>query len=60
MNFKFQSPATLVFLVGSKNCRFKSCHPSKVYQRTKLSGPKLTGPSLHPPQKFERPPFWNG
>jgi hypothetical protein len=35
-------------------------HSLKIYHNTKFHGPTLTGQILHPPQKFECPPFWNG
>jgi hypothetical protein len=36
----------------------KAVHPLKVYQNIKLHGPRLVQ-VLRPPQKSERPPFWN-
>jgi len=47
------------FFVFRKSGLIKSC-PLKIYQNTKFHGPTLTGASFNPPQKFERPPFWNG
>jgi hypothetical protein len=34
-------------------------HPLKIYQNT-FYVPALTGASVHPPEKFERTPFWTG
>jgi hypothetical protein len=58
VNFKFQPPAKFPFL--AKVVTFKVVHPLKAYYNTKFHGPTLLVQMLHPPQKFERPPFWNG
>jgi hypothetical protein len=60
MNFNIQTAAMFVFFVSDKNGLLKVVHPLKIYQYTKFHGPTLTGAILHPPQKFERPLFWNG
>jgi hypothetical protein len=40
--------------------KLKVVHHLKIYQYIKFHGPTLTVQVLHPPQKFERPSFWNG
>jgi hypothetical protein len=60
VNFSIQTAAMFVFFSLIKVVLLKVVHPLKIYQYTKFHGPTLTGASFHPPQKFERPPFWNG
>jgi hypothetical protein len=49
-----------VFFIFRKNRLIKVINPVKIYQKTTFHGPRLTVQGLHSPQKFERPPFWNG
>jgi hypothetical protein len=59
MDFNIQTAAMFVFLFSTKMVLLKVVYPLNIYQYTQFHGPTLTGESLHPPQKFERPPFWN-
>jgi hypothetical protein len=62
MNFNIQTAAMFVFLVFDKNGLIKSCSSfadlSVSIQNFMV--PRWLVQVLHPPQKFERPPFWNG
>jgi hypothetical protein len=49
-----------LFFVFCKNDFIKSCSYLDDHRNTKFYSPTLSGASLHSPQKFEHPPFWNG
>jgi hypothetical protein len=61
MNFNIQTAAMFVFVVFDKNSLIKSrssFEDLSVFQN--LMVPRWLVQVLHPPQKYERPPFWNG
>jgi hypothetical protein len=60
MNFNIQTVAMYVFFVFDTNGLIKVVYPLKIYRYIKVHGPRCLVQVLHPPQKFERPPFWNG
>jgi hypothetical protein len=53
----FKRPPCSYCFVSDKNGHIKVVHPLKIYQYIKV--PRWLVQVLHPPQKFERPPFWN-
>jgi hypothetical protein len=55
MNFNNQLAAMFVFFVSDKNCLIK-----RSISIQNFMFPRWLMQVLHPSQKFERPPFWNG
>jgi hypothetical protein len=53
-------PPCSYFSFFAKIVLLEVVRPLKISQNTKFDGPALTGASFASPQKFERPPFWNG
>jgi hypothetical protein len=47
------------FCFSKITIEFTVIHPLNIYQHA-FCGHMLTASTLQPPQKFERPPFWNG
>jgi hypothetical protein len=61
VNFKTQQPAVFVFFVFRKSVLIISCSSSEDLSEQKISWSYVElWKFLHSPQKFERPPFWNG
>jgi hypothetical protein len=57
-NFNIRTAAMFVFFVYDKSGLIKSCSTFETLQNFMV--PYWLVQVLHPPQKFERPPFWNG
>jgi hypothetical protein len=60
MNFNTQLAIMFVFFVFDKNGLIKSCSSFEDISEKKILFPRWLVQVLHPSQKFERPPFWNG
>jgi hypothetical protein len=60
-NFKFQPTSTFAFFIFHKNGLVKRCSSFKdVISIQNVMVTRWLIQVLHPPQKFERPPLWNG
>jgi hypothetical protein len=60
MNFNIQTTAMFVFFVFDKNGLIKSCSSFGDISMQNFMVPRWLVQVLHPPQKFEHAPFWNG
>jgi hypothetical protein len=60
VNLKFQPPAIFTFFGFRKCTLIKSCSSFKDLSAHNSMVPRWLVQFLHPPQKFERPPFCNG
>jgi hypothetical protein len=58
INFNIQTAAMFVFFL-TKNGLIKSCSSFEDLSEKNFMVPRWLMQVLHPPQKFERPPFWN-
>jgi hypothetical protein len=59
MNFNIQTAAMFVFFYFDKNGLIKSCSSLSISIQNFMV-PHWLVQVLHPPRKFDRPPFWNG